>query len=165
MLDSPYPFSWTKENQAGSGQSWHGTFDTADGRQFSVRASELRLEPGWAFEFSEVPEYVLKMQGRSLPPGRPDTGRPMGTLAPTRRGDQFRIYATVVDAFEQVLREAQPERIRFKGATGSQTKLYRALLKRWKEPLRELGYASRGAALVKTEPRPAARPGRAGPKT
>lgn len=145
-LNEAATITWQKSPDA-----WVGEFQTARDRWFSVRISKLNHEAGWAFEFSEVPQHVLWLTGRAEKPDMADFdhANPVGSLAPTGRGEAFAVYTALKQAMLDFLRDEQPERVRFKGATGRQTRLYRTMLKHYRIDLAQLGYRASGAALVR----------------
>lgn len=143
---NPAEITWKKDQSV-----WIGEFQTPSERWFNIAI--VRLKDGsWSFEFSQISPLSLWLTGRGEKPVV-NADMPVSTRRPTGRGEAFSVYGTVMAAMQEFLQTEQPEHLKFKGAIGKQTKLYRTMLVRYKAEIAALGYRASGASLIRKNPR------------
>jgi hypothetical protein len=102
IMDSPYPWKLVDEDN----RFFRADFTTAENRNYSFRAS-TNTTLGW--------EILFVLQGIG------------GGLGITDTGDQFKIFATIVDILKYFLQQYEPEKFHFSAdkAEGSRVRLYK----------------------------------------
>ena len=116
VLDKPLPWKWKKQ---GAADEYWATFWTDMKNPTPATGFSVEMNLG------EVGEWAV-----SFGDGR-------GRMGITKGGNEFKIFATVVDIIKEFIRLEKPNEIQFDAKEGNRAKLYMKMIKKFAP---KLGY-------------------------
>jgi len=119
VLDKPYKYSLSKNELR-----WSGSFITDEKEKYHWEATDESAENVWHIMFINKTAPKIAMADRTY-------DDPMPGTQVTNSGNEFRVFATVMDMTKKFVRTVEPDRINFSAKEKSRTKLYKTLIRKF----------------------------------
>ena len=131
ILDRPYPWKWHRKDN----REWWGTF-----AKEPAPGEKIKHEDLYTVQIESIDDPSVRSQPAVWEISFSDGAGRQGV---TKTGNEFKVFATIMDIVKDFLKNKKPEYVNFSGKEASRDKLYRRMIQK---------YASKwGYGLVKAQ--------------